>query len=72
MVLLMLGTVAFLLLQYPDLPWLLPVHFRMGGIPNGWQYKTLGRVMMPAFVQSALMVTFGSIAALLRPERVYL
>ena len=65
MVLLMLGTVAFLLLRYPDLPWLLPVHFRTGGIPNGWQYKTLGRVMMPAMVQSALMLIFGSIAALL-------
>ena len=65
MVLLMLGTVAFLLLRYPDLPWLLPVHFQTGGVPNGWQYKTMGRVMMPAFIQSALLLTFGSIAALL-------
>jgi uncharacterized membrane protein len=60
------GTAAFLALQYSALPDLLPVHFRRGsGIPDGWQYKTVARVMVPAFVQLALSLSLGSIAALL-------
>jgi uncharacterized membrane protein len=35
------------------------------GFPNGFQYKTWPRVLMPVFVQIALMVTLGTVAALL-------
>lgn len=64
-VLTLLATATYLVIWYPSLPWLLPVHFKAGGIPNGWQYKTLPRVLMPAFIQLSLAVTFGAIAALL-------
>lgn len=44
---------------------LLPVHFKRNGFPNGWQYKTLWRVLMPLFVQAALASTLASMAMLL-------
>ncbi len=64
-VLIIIGTAAFLATRYPVLPGLLPVHFRPDGAPNGWQYKTLGRVMLPVFIQASLALSFGAIAALL-------
>jgi uncharacterized membrane protein len=65
MVLCILGTAAFLAVRYPSLPALLIVHFNRRGAPDGWQYRTLARVLMPAFVQLALALSFGAIAALL-------
>jgi uncharacterized membrane protein len=59
------GTALLLMTRYASLPELLPVHFRRDGMPNGWQYKTYARVLMPVFVQLALAVSFGAIAALL-------
>jgi uncharacterized membrane protein len=56
---------GYLVLVYPTLPWLLPVRFRGNGMPIGWQYRTLPRVLMPVFVQVALAVTFGAISMLL-------
>lgn len=64
-VLVVLATAGYLVFWYPALPWLLPVHFKAGGVPNGWQYKTLARVLMPALIQLSLAGTFGAIAALL-------
>jgi uncharacterized membrane protein len=65
-VLILLGTTAFLVLRYPALPDLLPVHFtRSGDLPNGWQYRTVGRVLLPVFVQLALTLSLGAIAAIL-------
>lgn len=64
-VLILLGTAVYLVMWYPSLPWLLPVHFKRGGVANGWQYKTMGRVLLPAFIQLSLASTFGAIAALL-------
>jgi len=64
-----LGTAAFLWMSYGSLPWLLPVHFKPNGRPNGWQYKTLGRVMMPVGVQMVLALTLGGIGALLLSRR---
>src|SRR5262245_6031242 len=61
----LVGTVVFLLAKYPALPDVLPVHFKRGGLPDGWQYKTLGRVLLPAFIQASLALTFGAIALLL-------
>jgi uncharacterized membrane protein len=58
-------TVGFLVARYHSLPWLLPVHFKANGVPNGWQYKTIARVMMPVFVQLALTITLGGVATLL-------
>jgi hypothetical protein len=58
-------TAAFLLIRYDTLPWLLPVHFKPNGDPNGWQYKTYARVLLPVFVQIALGVTLGGVSALL-------
>ena len=63
--LILLGTAAFLLLRYPALPDLLPVHFNRLGVPDGWQYRTVPRVLMPLFVQLALALSLGAIAALL-------
>jgi len=65
MTLIILGTAIFLVARYGSLPGLLPVHFAPNSMPNGWQYKTLERVLMPAFVQLALLVTLGGIGALL-------
>jgi uncharacterized membrane protein len=59
------ATALFLLLEYPSMPDLLPVHFNRRGMPNGWQYRTLARVLIPVGVQALLAVTFGAIAALL-------
>lgn len=64
-VLIVVGTMAYLLVSYPSLPALLPVHFKRGGVPNGWQYKTLSRVLVPTYIQLSLASTFGAIAALL-------
>jgi uncharacterized membrane protein len=58
-------TAAFLAARYASLPDLLPVHFKSDGLPNGWQYKTPWRVLMPLLVQVALASTLGSIAMLL-------
>lgn len=58
-------TAAFLFARYRALPNLLPVHFQRNGFPNGWQYKTPWRVLLPLFVQAALTATLGSIAMLL-------
>jgi uncharacterized membrane protein len=60
-----LASALFLAMRYADLPWLLPVHFKSNGLPNGWQYKTLARVLMPVFVQIALGVSLGTIGGLL-------
>jgi uncharacterized membrane protein len=65
MVVATLASALFLAIRYADLPWLLPVHFKSNGLPNGWQYKTLARVLMPVFVQIALGVSLGTIGALL-------
>ena len=65
MVLTILGTAMFLVWRYPYLPWLLPVHFKMNGAPNGWQFRTMARVLVPVFVQLALAATLGAISALL-------
>jgi uncharacterized membrane protein len=58
-------SIGFLLVRYPRLPWLLPVHFRPNGYPNGWQYKTYLRVLMPVFVQIALSILLGAVGTLL-------
>jgi uncharacterized membrane protein len=58
-------TAGFLLVRYPALPSLLTVHFRRNGFPDGWQFKTYARVLLPVFVQLALVLTLGAIAALL-------
>lgn len=63
------GTAAFLAVSYASLPWLLPVHFKVNGSPNGWQYKTPGRVLIPVFVQLALLLSLGGIGALLLSRR---
>lgn len=65
MTLILLGTTMFLVLRYPALPEILPVHFDRVGTPDGWQYRTVGRVLLPVFVQAALSVSLGAIAALL-------
>jgi uncharacterized membrane protein len=61
----MAATAVYLAFAYPALPDLLPVHFRRDGLPNGWHYKTAGRVLMPSLVQFALAFTFGLVAVLL-------
>ena len=65
MALVVAATATFLLLQYSSLPDLLPVHFNKYGAPNGWQYRTVIRVMIPVGVQLLLALTFGSVAWLL-------
>jgi uncharacterized membrane protein len=66
---LVLSTAAFLAGRYPALPDLLPVHFTAEGVPNGWQFRTLPRVLMPVFVQAALFVSVAGIGALLLSRR---
>jgi uncharacterized membrane protein len=56
---------AFLFERYPALPSLLPVHFMQNGYPNGWQFKTYARVLLPVFIQLALGLTLGAVGALL-------
>lgn len=58
-------TGGYLLARYHSLPDLLVVHFGRTGFPNGFQFKTWGRVFVPVFVQLALFVTLGPIGALL-------
>jgi uncharacterized membrane protein len=60
-----LGSTLFLVSQYTSLPDLLPVHFTKNGNPNGWQFKTPSRVLLPVFVQLALALTLGGIGTLL-------
>jgi uncharacterized membrane protein len=59
------GTTAFLLARYQTLPWLLAVHFNRRGLPDGWQYKTHARVLLPVFVQAALALILGAVGWLL-------
>ena len=58
------ATGSYLLIRYPALPDILPVRFGRGGFPIGWQYKTLSRVLMPVFVQLALVSLLGAVSAL--------
>ncbi len=64
LLLVMMATATFLLLEYPSLPDLLPVHFARG-VADGWQYRTLPRVLIPVGVQAMLSATFGTVAMLL-------
>src|SRR6185503_8675342 len=59
------ASTAFLIVRYPSLPWLLPVHFKSNGVPNGWQYKTMARVLLTVFVQLAIALTLGMVSVLL-------
>jgi uncharacterized membrane protein len=59
------ASALFLSVRYRDLPDILPVHFNRYGFPDGWQYRTYARVLMPVLVQTALVLTFGSIGLLL-------
>jgi uncharacterized membrane protein len=61
----MLGTAGYLLWRYPSLPDLLPVHFRRDGRPDGWQYRTVLRVVLPLFVQLGIFATGSAIGTLL-------
>jgi uncharacterized membrane protein len=65
MVLIVLGTAAYLMAEYASLPWLLPVHFKAHNVADGWQYRTPGRVLLPVFVELALALTLGLVGALL-------
>ena len=67
--LVIVGSFAFLVSRYPELPGLLPVRFRRNGTPIGWQYKTFGRVLLPVFIQLALALTLGAIGLLLLSRR---
>jgi uncharacterized membrane protein len=58
------STAAYVLGHYPELPDILPVRFGRGGFPIGWQYKTITRVLMPVYVQTALLLVLGAVAAL--------
>ena len=63
--LIILGTAGFLLSGYDSLPDLLPVHFKPGGAPDGWQYRTPTRVLLPVFVELALAMLLGAVGTLL-------
>jgi uncharacterized membrane protein len=63
--LVIVGSAVYLGVRYHALPGLLPVHFRLDGFPDGWQFKTVPRVLVPVFVQLALALTLGAIAGLL-------
>jgi uncharacterized membrane protein len=69
MAFIIVASATYLIVQYPSVPWLLSVRFKANGFPNGWQYRTPARVMMPVFVQLALASTFGAIGALLLSRR---
>ena len=58
-------SVSFLLVRYAALPSELPVHFMSNGRPDGWQFKTYWRVLLPVFVQAALALILGAIGTLL-------
>jgi uncharacterized membrane protein len=64
-VLAIFATATYLAWEYRSLPPLLAVHFAANGAPNGWQFKTIGRVFSPALVQVVLLAVFSGIAALL-------
>jgi uncharacterized membrane protein len=64
-VLIIAATAWFLTDRYDRLPDILPVRFGQGGFPIGWQYKTPGRVLMPALVQSALSAMLAAVGWLL-------
>lgn len=59
------GSAAYLGERYAGLPGVLPVHFKSNGFPDGWQFKTPARVLVPVFVQIALTLTLGAIGGLL-------
>lgn len=59
------ASAAYLAWRYATLPWLLPVHFKRSGAPDGWQFRTPMRVLLPVFVQLALAATLGMVGALL-------
>jgi uncharacterized membrane protein len=65
MVAVVVGTTVYLAARYASLPGVLAVHFAPNGRPNGWQFKTPARVLMPVLVQIALALTLGAIGALL-------
>jgi uncharacterized membrane protein len=67
--LVIVGSFAFLVSRYPDLPGLLPVRFRRNGTAIGWQYKTFGRVLLPVFIQLALALSLGAVGLLLLSRR---
>lgn len=58
-------TTGFLFGHYAGLPELLPVHFKPTGLPDGWQYRTPLRVLLPVLVQLALAFTLGTVSGLL-------
>jgi uncharacterized membrane protein len=59
-----LATATYLGIIYPTLPPGLPVRY-LDGEPIFFQVKTPVVVMLPAFVQAALVVTFGALGLLL-------
>jgi uncharacterized membrane protein len=65
-----IATVTYLGILYPMLPDSLPVRY-LRGEPVIFQTKTTLVVLLPALVQSALLLTFGALASLLlwRPRR---
>ena len=65
LLLVIVATATLLLIAYPSLPDLLPVHFSRRGVPDGWQYRTLPRVLIPVGVQVMLAMILGTVAALL-------
>jgi uncharacterized membrane protein len=60
----MLATLGYLAWRYPHLPSLLPVHFRRGRA-DGWQFRTVARVLTPLFVQLGIFSTSLATATLL-------
>lgn len=58
------ASATFLISRYPALPDILPVHFTRYGWPDGWQYKSYARVLVPVLVQAALVLTLGPIGLL--------
>jgi uncharacterized membrane protein len=63
--LIILNTAGYLLWYYSSLPPELAVHWQANGFPNGFQYKTIPRVLLPVFVQLGLFVTTTAIGTLL-------
>jgi uncharacterized membrane protein len=59
------ASAAYLITRYPQLPSLLPVHFKANGAPDGWQWRTWTRVLLPVFVQAALAISLCGVGALL-------
>jgi uncharacterized membrane protein len=59
------ASAAYLAWRYAALPGLLPVHFKRNGAPDGWQFRTPMRVLLPVFVQLALAATLGMVGVLL-------